>query len=77
MGHRIESCEGINPEYTIFTTIDCTRAYNQVRIHKDDEHLTTIVTQAGRYYYNTLSQGITSSSHLWNMLTDGLSRLDS
>ena len=55
-----ESCDQImrhiNPDYTIFCTIDCTSAYNQVQINKDDKHLTSIVTQAGRYNYNTLLQ---------------------
>ena len=39
--------------------------------------MTTIVTEAARYYYNTVSQGITISSDYWNMITDGPSHLDS
>ena len=39
--------------------------------------MSTIVTEAARYCYNTLSQGITRSSEYWNKLTDGPSHLDS
>ena len=37
----------------------------------------TIVTNAGRFSYQVLPQGTCNSSALWNILTDGNSRIDS
>ena len=39
--------------------------------------LLTIVTNAGRFSYQVLPQGTCNSSALWNILTDGNSRIDS
>ena len=39
--------------------------------------LLTIVTNAGRFSYKVLPQGVCNSSALWNILTDGNSRIDS
>ena len=56
--------------------IDATSGYHQVSLAKESQPLTTIITQAGRFFYTTLSQGITSSSDFWNKITDGECRID-
>ena len=75
-----ESCDQmlrhIPPTHRYFCCIDATSGYHQVKISKESQPLTTIITNAGRFFYTTLSQGITSSSDFWNKITDGNCRID-
>lgn len=43
-----------------FTTLDLWGAYNQLRVHPDDEHLTTFVTSEGAYQYRVCPFGLTN-----------------
>ena len=51
--------------------------FHQVPVSPEVSKLLTIVTNAGRFSYNVLPQGVCNSSALWNILTDGDSRIDS
>ncbi|KAK3748773.1 hypothetical protein QZH41_013512, partial [Actinostola sp. cb2023] len=53
-----------NKKKTIF---DCWNGYHSVPLHKDDHHLTTIITPWGRYRYKTAPHGYIASG-------DGYSR---
>ena len=64
----------IDPEVTVFAVMDMCSGYHQVRVHPDDRGYLTVICQAGRFRYNCLSQGITSASDLFNMVSDGNSR---
>ena len=65
----------IDPGSTVFAVVDMTSGYyHQVRVHPEDRHFLTVICQAGRFRYNVLSQGITSASDLFNMMSDGNSR---
>ena len=64
----------IDPSSTVFAVVDMTSGYHQVRVHPEDRRFLTVICQAGRFRYNVLSQGITSASDLFNMMSDGNSR---
>ena len=64
----------MNPESTVFAVMDMCSGYHQVRVHLEDREYFTVICQAGRFRYNCLSQGITSASDLFNMVSDGNSR---
>ena len=57
--------------------INATRGFHQVPVDPETSKLLTIVTNCGRFSYRVLLQGVCNSSALWNILTDGNSRLDS
>ena len=49
------------PSNKVKTVIDNWHGYHSVPIHPPDRHLTTFITQFGRYRYRTLPQGFTSA----------------
>ena len=49
------------PPNTIKTVCDAWHGYHSVPIHPDDRHLTTFITQRGRYEYLTAPQGLLSA----------------
>jgi hypothetical protein len=61
----------LDGEAVVFATLDMVAGYHQVPVHEDDRHLLTVISQYGRHQYNCLSQGITSASDFFNLLTDG------
>ena len=67
----------IDPQARYFCVIDATTAFHQVLVSEEASKLLTIVTNAGRFSYRVLPQGVCNSSALWNILTDGNSRIDS
>ena len=67
----------IDPMSKYFCVIDATSGFHQVPVSPEASKLLTIVTNAGRFSYNVLPQGVCNSSALWNILTDGNSRIDS
>ena len=56
--------------------IDATSRFHQCPVDPETSKLLTIVTNAGRFSYQVLPQGVCNSSALWNILTDGNSRID-
>merc|ERR1711888_200140 len=60
----------IDPGSTVLAVVDMTSGYHQVHVHPDDRHYLTVICQAGRFRYNVLSQGITSASDLFNMMSE-------
>ena len=50
------------PPHTYRTTKDAWNGYHSVLVHEDDRHLTTFLTEYGRYRYITLPQGHTASA---------------
>ena len=67
----------IDPNAKVFCVIDATSGFHQCPVDSETSKLLTIVTNAGRFSYQTLPQGTCNSSALWNILTDGNSRIDS
>ena len=67
----------IDPQARYFCVIDATTAFHQVPVSEEASKLLTIVTNAGRFSYRVLSQGVCNSSALWNILTEGNSRINS
>ena len=61
----------------VFAVIDVTSGYHQLRVDEQSSKLLTIVTNMGRFTNKSLPQGIYNSAALWNIMTDGDSRLDS
>ena len=60
----------------MFAVVDMCSGYHQVSVHPEDRGLLTVICQQGRFRYNCLSQGITSASDLFNMVSDGDSRFN-
>ena len=60
----------------MFAVMDMCSGYHQVSVHPEDRGYLTVICQQGRFRYNCLSQGITSASDLFNMVSDGNSRFD-
>ena len=67
----------IDPNSKVFCVIDATSGFHQVPVSEEASKLLTIITTAGRFLYRVLPQGVCNSSALWNILTDGNSRIDS
>ena len=44
-----------------FTTLDLTAAYNQVEVHKDDQHKTAFITPMGLYEYQRMPFGLSNA----------------
>ena len=49
------------PPNRVKTTLDCWHGYHSVPLHPADRHLTTFLTQYGRYRYKTCPQGLLSA----------------
>ena len=61
----------------VFAVIDAASGYHQLRVLEESQELLTIVTNMGRFTFKCLPQGIAGAASLWNILTDGNSRIDS
>ena len=48
-----------------------------MRVDEQSSKLLTIVKNIGRFTYKSLPQGICNRKALWNIMTDGESRMDS
>ena len=66
----------LDGEAVVFATLDMVAGYHQVPVHEADRHLLTVISQYGRHQYNCLSQGITSASDFFNLITDGSVRYE-
>ena len=66
----------IKPTSRYFATIDCTSGYSQIPISEASSDLLVISTTAGRFRMKVLGQGICSASDIFNVVTDGSTRLD-
>jgi hypothetical protein len=62
-----------------YSKIDITQAYNQLEIHPDDRHYTTINTHKGLYMYNRLPFGISNAPAIWQrtieMILNGIQNI--
>ena len=78
--HHTESCDQllrhVPADSRVFAVIDAASGYHQLRVHEESQELLTIVTNMGRFTFKSLSQGISNSASLWNILTDGDARID-
>ena len=66
----------IDPNAKVFCVIDATSGFHQCPVDSETSKLLTVVTNAGLFSYQVLPQGVCNSSALWNILTDGNSRID-
>ena len=60
----------------MFTVIHATSGFHQVKADEQASKLLTLTTNMGHFCYSVLPQGICNSSALWNIMTDGDSRID-
>ena len=51
--------------------------YHQIPITDESSNLLVIATPAGRFRMKVLAQGVSSASEIFNIVTDGSTRLDS
>ena len=49
------------PPQKVKSVLDCWHGYHSVPLHPSDKHLTTFVTEWGRYRYKTVPQGLISA----------------
>ena len=59
------------PSYTKYLISgDLVKEYFQIPLPEEDQHLTTFLTEEGRYYFKKFPQGLSSSSDVFNRLTN-------
>ena len=79
--HHTESCDQllchVPADSRVFAVIDAASGYHQLRVHEESQVLLTIFTNMGKFTFKSLTQGISNSAALWNLLTDGDARIDS
>ena len=66
----------ISPTSRYFCTIDCVSGYHHIPITEESSNLLVIATPAGRFRMKVLAQGVSSASDIFNIVTDGSTRLD-
>ena len=59
-----------------FAYFDAVSVYHQIWVDEESSKLLNIVTQMGNYCFTVLGQGICSSQDLFNLITDGTTKLD-
>ena len=64
------------PKSRYYVTVDATSGYHQVPVAEESQKYLSIITQQGKYMYTVTPQGVSSSSDLFNYLTDGDTRFD-
>ena len=64
------------PKSRYYVTVDATSGYHQVPVSEESQPYLSIITQQGKYQYTVTPQGVSSSSDLFNYLTDGEARFD-
>ena len=69
MKSPFESAKGIPPN-TWRTVTDARNGFHSIPLHPDDKHLTTFITQWGRYRYLKAPQGYASSCDGYNRRMD-------
>ena len=60
------------PPHTYKSVTDAWNAYHSVPLHPDDRHLTTFMTERGRYQYNRAPQGFLAAGDGYNHRYDNL-----
>ena len=76
--HRLcnQLLKQIKPTSKVFRTIDCVSGYHQVTVDDASADLLVIATPSGRYRIKVLAQGVSSASDIFNIVTDGNTRMD-
>ena len=60
------------PRHTVKTVCDAWHGYHSVPIHPADRHITSFITQYGRYRYRTAPQGLLSAGDSYTQRSDEL-----
>ena len=60
------------PPHTYHTVTDAWNGYHLVPLREEDHHLTTFITEYGRYTYNMAPQSYLSAGDGYNMRYDDL-----
>ena len=60
----------LNPNARVWACLDASSGYHPVPVAEQDRDLLTVCTQLGRWRFACLSQGVTSSSDWFNIVTD-------
>ena len=61
----------LEPEDTMFATIDLSSGYHQVPLAEESRDLFSIILPQGKYRFTVLPQGTSSSCDIFNIVTDG------
>ena len=59
-----------------FSCFDAISGFHQVRVDEESSKLLNITTQMGNFRYTVLGQGLCSSQDLFNLITDGTTKID-
>ena len=60
----------LEPDETMFASVDMSSGYHQVAIHEDSQDIFSIILPTGKFHYCTLPQGASVSSDYFNICTD-------
>ena len=66
----------VEPTARFFACFDAISGFHQVRVDEASSKLLNITTQMGNYRYTVLGQGLCSSQDLFNLITDGITKID-
>ena len=66
----------MEPTARYFACFDAISGFHQVRVDEESSKLLNITTQMGNFRYTVLGQGLCSSQDLFNLITDGTTKID-
>ena len=66
----------VEPTARYFACFDAISGFHQVRVDEESSKLLNITTQMGNFRYTVLGQGLCSSQDLFNLITDGTTKID-
>ena len=70
----VEQCLGLLGEATVFSKLDATSSFHQVKLSPESQELTTFITPFGRYCFLRLPFGITSAPEYFQRQMSGSSK---
>ena len=65
-----DAVESVNPGDRFFTTLDATQGYWQMELDPESQHLTTFITQEGRFRFKRCPMGLCSAGDEYNRRGD-------
>ena len=66
----------VEPTARYFACFDAISGFHQVCVDEESSKLLNITTQMGNFRYTVLGQGLCSSQDLFNLITDGTTKID-
>ena len=65
----------MEPTAQYFASFNAISGFHQVRVDEESSKLLNITTQMGNFRYTVLGQGLCSSQDLFNLITDGTTKI--